>query len=71
MKQHTKTNQQDIVAAILMIGDAMSDTPGASSTLVALETLNCIEDNTGLCTKALQRAILQSDQEWPCPAGQQ
>lgn len=47
----------DRVSAILLIGDAVAKVPGVKPGIAAAATLTCIQENTGITTEALRRAL--------------
>ena len=47
----------DRVSAILLIGEAMAKVPGVKPGIAAAATLTCIQENTGITTEALRRAL--------------
>lgn len=47
----------DRVTAILMIGEAVAKVPGVKTGIAMAATLNCIQENTGLTTEVLRRAL--------------
>lgn len=48
---------QDRVSAILLIGEAIAKVPGVKAGIAAAATLTCIQENTGLTTEVLRRAL--------------
>jgi len=48
---------QDRVSAILLIGEAIARVPGVKAGIAAAATLSCIQENTGLATEVLRRAL--------------
>ena len=48
---------QDRVTAILMIGEAVAKVPGVKTGIAMAATLTCIQENTGLTTEVLRRAL--------------
>lgn len=48
---------QDRVSAILLIGEAIAKVPGVKAGIAAAATLSCIQENTGLATEVLRRAL--------------
>ena len=49
--------QQDRVSALLLIGDAVARVPGVKCGIAMAATLTCIQENTGLATESLRRAL--------------
>ncbi|MFN5696506.1 MAG: Bro-N domain-containing protein [Cyanobacteriota bacterium] len=49
--------QQDRVSALLLIGDAVARGPGVKCGIAMAATLTCIQENTGLATESLRRAL--------------
>jgi len=47
----------DRVSAILLIGEAMAKVPGVKPGIAAAAILTCIQENTGLTTEVLRRAL--------------
>ena len=47
----------DRVSAILLIGEAVAKVPGVKQGIVAAATLTCIQENTGITTEVLRRAL--------------
>ena len=47
----------DRVSAILLIGDAVAKVPGVKPGIAAAATLTCIQENTGITTEVLRRAL--------------
>lgn len=47
----------DRVAAILLIGEAVAKVPGVKTGIAMAATLTCIQENTGLTTEVLRRAL--------------
>lgn len=47
----------DRVSAILLIGEAVAKVPGVKTGIAMAATLTCIQENTGLTTEALRRAL--------------
>lgn len=47
----------DRVSAILLIGEAVAKVPGVKPGIAAAATLTCIQENTGITTEALRRAL--------------
>ena len=47
----------DRVSAILLIGEAVARVPGVKPGIAAAATLTCIQDNTGITTEVLRRAL--------------
>ena len=47
----------DRVTAILMIGEAVAKVPGVKTGIAMAATLTCIQENTGLTTEVLRRAL--------------
>lgn len=47
----------DRVSAILLIGEAVAKVPGVKPGIAAAATLTCIQDNTGITTEVLRRAL--------------
>ncbi len=48
---------QDRVTAILLIGEAIAKVPGVKTGIAMAATLTCIQENTGLTTEAMRRAL--------------
>ena len=48
---------QDRVAAILLIGEAVAKVPGVKPGIAAAAMLTCIQENTGITTDVLRRAL--------------
>lgn len=48
---------QDRVSAILLIGEAVAKVPGVKTGIAMAATLTCIQENTGLTTEVLRRAL--------------
>ena len=51
----------DRVSAILLIGEAVAKVPGVKPGIAAAAMLTCIQENTGLTTEMLRRALPPSD----------
>jgi prophage antirepressor-like protein len=51
---------QDLVSAILLIGEAMARVPGVKPEVMAAATLTCIQDNTRIPMENLRRALPHS-----------
>ena len=49
--------QRDRVSALLLIGDAVARVPGVKCGIAMAATLTCIQENTGLATESLRRAL--------------
>ena len=47
----------DRVSAILLIGEAVAKVPGVKPGIAAAATLTCIQENTGITTDVLRRAL--------------
>jgi len=47
----------DRVSAILLIGEAVAKVPGVRPGIAAAATLTCIQENTGISTEVLRRAL--------------
>jgi prophage antirepressor-like protein len=47
----------DRVSAILLIGEAVAKVPGVTTGIAMAATLTCIQENTGLTTEVLRRAL--------------
>jgi prophage antirepressor-like protein len=47
----------DRVSAILLIGEAVAKVPGVKPGIAAAATLSCIQENTGITTEVLRRAL--------------
>ena len=47
----------DRVSAILLIGEAVAKVPGVKPGIAAAATLTCIQENTGITTEVLRRAL--------------
>ena len=47
----------DRVTAILLIGEAVAKVPGVKTGMAMAATLTCIQENTGLTTEVLRRAL--------------
>ena len=47
----------DRVSAILLIGEAVAKVPGVKAGIAAAATLTCIQENTGITTEVLRRAL--------------
>jgi hypothetical protein len=45
------------VSAILLIGEAVAKVPGVKAGVAAAATLTCIQENTGITTEVLRRAL--------------
>ncbi len=54
--------KQDSVHALLLIGQAVAQVPGVKAGIAMAATLTCIQENTGLTTEALRRALLSCDE---------
>jgi prophage antirepressor-like protein len=50
-------DKQDSVSALLLIGQAVALVPGVKPGIAMAATLTCIEENTGLATETLRRAL--------------
>ena len=48
---------QDRVTAILLIGEAVAKVPGVKTGIAMAATLTCIQENSGLTTEVLRRAL--------------
>lgn len=55
-------NQQDSVSALLLIGQAVAQVPGVRPGIAMAATLTCIQENTGLATEPLRRALPPCDE---------
>jgi prophage antirepressor-like protein len=51
------SDKQDSVGALLLIGQAIAQVPGVKPGIAMAATLTCIQDNTGLATETLRRAL--------------
>jgi len=51
----------DRVSAILLIGEAVAKVPGVKTGIAMAATLTCIQENTGLTTEVLRRALPAAD----------
>jgi prophage antirepressor-like protein len=51
------TPTHDRVSAILLIGEAVAKVPGVKPGVAAAATLTCIQENTGITTEVLRRAL--------------
>jgi hypothetical protein len=47
----------DRVSAILLIGEAVAKVPGVKPGIAAAATLTCIQENTGIATEMMRRAL--------------
>ncbi|WP_094555478.1 Bro-N domain-containing protein [Synechococcus sp. 1G10] len=54
--------QQDSVSALLLIGQAVAQVPGVKPGIAMAATLTCIQENTGLATETLRRALPAAEQ---------
>jgi prophage antirepressor-like protein len=52
----------DRVSAILLIGEAVARVPGVKPSIAAAATLTCIQENTGITTEVLRRALPPSNE---------
>lgn len=52
----------DRVSAILLIGEAVAKVPGVKTGIAMAATLTCIQENTGLSTEVLRRALPASNE---------
>ena len=50
-------DKQDSVSALLLIGQAVAQVPGVKPGIAMAATLTCIQENTGLATETLRRAL--------------
>jgi prophage antirepressor-like protein len=50
-------DKQDSVGALLLIGQAVAQVPGVKPGIAMAATLTCIQENTGLVTETLRRAL--------------
>lgn len=50
-------DKQDSVGALLLIGQAVAQVPGVKPGIAMAATLTCIQENTGLATETLRRAL--------------
>lgn len=50
-------DKQDSVGALLLIGQAVARVPGVKPGIAMAATLTCIQENTGLVTETLRRAL--------------
>ena len=57
MPSSVRAPTQDRVSAILLIGEAVAKVPGVKPGIVAAATLTCIQENTGISTEVLRRAL--------------
>jgi len=55
-------HKQDSVSALLLIGQAVAQVPGVNPGIAMAATLCCIEENTGLATEPLRRALPASEE---------
>ena len=53
---------QDKVSSILMIGEAIQKVPGVRASIAMAATLTCIQENTGLTTETMRRALPASNE---------
>jgi hypothetical protein len=51
------SDKQDSVGALLLIGQAVAQVPGVKPGIAMAATLACIQENTGLATETLRRAL--------------
>ena len=51
------SDKQDSVGALLLIGQAVAQVPGVKPGIAMAATLTCIQENTGLATETLRRAL--------------
>jgi hypothetical protein len=51
------SDNQDSVGALLLIGQALAQVPGAKPGIAMAATLTCIQENTGLAAETLRRAL--------------
>ena len=51
------STKQERVSALLLIGDAVARVPGVKCGIAMAATLTCIQENTGLATESLRRAL--------------
>jgi hypothetical protein len=51
------SDKQDRVGALLLIGQAIAQVPGVKPGIAMAATLTCIQENTGLATDTLRRAL--------------
>ncbi len=51
------SDKQDSVGALLLIGQAIAQIPGVKPGIAMAATLTCIQENTGLATETLRRAL--------------
>jgi prophage antirepressor-like protein len=51
------SDKQDSVGALLLIGQAVAQDPGVKPGIAMTATLTCIQENTGLATETLCRAL--------------
>ena len=51
------SEKQDSVGALLLIGQAVAQVPGVKPGIAMAATLTCIQENTGLATEILRRAL--------------
>jgi prophage antirepressor-like protein len=51
------SDKQDSVGALLLIGQAIAQVPGVKPGIAMAATLTCIQENTGLATDTLRRAL--------------
>jgi hypothetical protein len=51
------SDKQDSVGALLLIGQAIAQVPGVKPGIAMAATLTCIQENTGLATETLRRAL--------------
>lgn len=51
------SDKQDNAGALLLIGQAVAQVPGVKPGIAMAATLTCIEENTGLVTETLRRAL--------------
>jgi prophage antirepressor-like protein len=55
-------DKQDRVSALLLIGDAVARVPGVKPGIAMAATLTCIQENTGLATETLRRALPSTEE---------
>lgn len=56
------SDKQDSVGALLLIGQAIAQVPGVKPGIAMAATLTCIQENTGLATETLRRALPATDE---------
>ena len=58
-------HKQDSVGALLLIGQAIAQVRGVMPGIAMAATLSCVEENTGLATETLRRALPPSSEQEP------